>query len=400
MPKGLSEQRSRVLWAQVWGLAFMQGAIALAWVIYGLYLVDLLTRFGFSRSLAVSLLVIENALAVLMEPLMGGLSDRLQHQLGSRFPLVMLGLVLAAGFFLSVPLMATSGLVGLRWLLPILMVVWALAMTVFRSPALSLLGQYAFDTQLPQAASVLTLVGGLAGAAGPLAGNFILSLGPTTAFAVGSAVLLAAALVLRRFHPDQSLFAQEPHLNGKHRRPLVRLPQLALVFMAGAGLTLGFRLMMQMFPTVLAGRFPNTPTGWIVGLLFLALAATAIPAGTLATRWGNVRAMTTGLVSMALVCAVAAVVPSVGVGVVVAIAFGAAFSLVSNGTIPFALSMVPAEKHGLGTGFYFGGAALASSLFALFAQRLEGQIFWMSLLGVLAFLAAAGCVVGSQRLRR
>ncbi|HEY9878536.1 MAG TPA: MFS transporter [Leptolyngbyaceae cyanobacterium] len=394
-----SQKRQRILWMQVWGLALVQGAIALTWVIYNLYLVDLLTRFGLPKSWAVGLLVFENILAILMEPLMGSLSDRLQRQVGSRFLLVALGSILSAGLFLAIPLLVTFGTEGVRWLLPAVLVAWALAMTVFRSPALSLLGQYAFATQLPAAASILTLVGGLAGAAGPLAGPFILGLGPVAAFSVGSAVLLVAAGVLRQTQPNQTLFAETTHLNGKQDSPRISPRQLALAFGAGLGVTLGFRLMMLMFPSVLSTRFPSTPTQWVIGLLFVTLAATAIPAGTLATRWGNAQAMFGGLIGMALFCALAAITPSLGIGVAVAIAFGAAFSLVSNGTIPFALSMAPSDRHGLGTGMYFGGAALASSLFSGVAQRLTGQIFWMSLLGVLAFLVAAACVVMGSKIR-
>lgn len=393
-----ASRRPRILWLQVWGLALVQGAIALAWVIYNLYLVDLLTRLGFPAALALGLLILENGLAMVVEPLMGSLSDRLVRQMGSRFPLIGVGVLLAAGLFLGIPLVAVAGWSGLRWLLPVLLILWALAMTVFRSPALSLLGQYAFATQLPQAAGILTLVGGLAGAAGPLAGSFILGLGPLTAFGLGSIILLLAAIVLRQVHPDQSLFASEVHLNGKRRQQPLSPLRLALVFAAGAGVTLGFRLMMQLFPAVLSGRFPDAPTGGVIGLLFLTLAMTAIPAGTLASRWGNASAMAGGLVGMALFCGLSGVIPSLGMGVVIAIAFGAAFSLVSNGTIPFALSMVPKAKHGLGTGLYFGGAAFASSVFGLIVRPLEGQIFWMSLLGALAFLAAAGCVMVGGKL--
>jgi Na+/melibiose symporter-like transporter len=158
---------SPILWGQVCGLASVQGSIALTWVIYNLYLVELLTRLGFPQGLAAGLLVLENLLAMVMEPLMGTFSDRLQHRVGTRFPLVSLGMVLSAGCFIIIPTVLFWGQgATLRWALPVVLVAWALAMTVFRSPAMSLLGRYAFRTQLPQAASVLTLVGGVAGATG------------------------------------------------------------------------------------------------------------------------------------------------------------------------------------------------------------------------------------------
>ena len=83
-----------------------------------------------------------------MVPLMGSLSDRVQHWMGSQFPLIALGIVLSSGCFIAIPAVAIFG-AGARWLLPTMLVAWALAMTLFRATALSLLGRSAFQTQLP-----------------------------------------------------------------------------------------------------------------------------------------------------------------------------------------------------------------------------------------------------------
>ncbi|MEL6247777.1 MAG: MFS transporter, partial [Cyanobacteria bacterium J06627_15] len=196
---------SKILWAQVTGLAAVQGAIALTWVIYNLYLIQLLTGLGFPEALGAVLLIIENVLAAVMEPLMGSLSDQTQRWVGSRFPQVALGMILAAVCFVGIPLAFWLGGQTFRILLPAVAVLWALSMTVFRSPALSLLGRYAFESKLPQAASLLTLVGGVTGAMAPLAGEWILSLGPGITFLIGSGVLLGAALVLRQLNPAKSV---------------------------------------------------------------------------------------------------------------------------------------------------------------------------------------------------
>jgi hypothetical protein len=84
----------------------------------------------------------------------------------------------------------------------------------------------------------------------------------------------------------------------------------------------------------------------------------------------------------------------------IAIALGATFSLVSNGTIPFALSMVPLDKAGLGTGIYFSGGAVASSLFgALFSQPQSLTPVVGALIGATAFLAAGIFVASSSKLQ-
>ena len=390
----------QILWVQVGGLALVQGAIALMWVIYNLYLVELLALVGFSRGLATALLIVENLLAMVMEPLMGSLSDRLQQQLGTRFPLVSLGVILSAGIFIGLPALALGGLgQAMRWLLPLMLVAWALAMTVFRSPAMSLLGRYAFGTQLPQAASILTLVGGVAGAMGPLASSKLLSWGPIVVFSLGSGVLILATLVLRwaAAQPRAATLETEASAEPTPDSALV-WSALPPIFGAGVGVALGFRSLMMLFSRVLDSRVVDGSPALVLGTVFVALAVTAIPAGALAVRLGNRRAMILGLAGLAFVCVAIGVVSSNGTAIALAILFGAAFSLVSNGTIPFALSMVPAPKAGLGTGMFFSGGAAASSLFGTVVASLQSMPLGISTaVGVTALLLAGGCIAAAPR---
>ena len=393
-----SKSQSSVLWLQVCGLAAVQGAIALTWVIYNLYLPKLMNQFGFSPGLITSLLIFETGLAVVMEPLMGGLSDEAQQWLGSRFPFIAVGVVLASALFITIPAVVifASPVGGVQWVLPRVMVAWALAMTIFRSPALSLLGRYAFATKLPQAASVLTLVGAVAGAIGPLANQFILSLGPAITFATGSIVLLGAAAVLRFVNHQASITSSET-ASAVHK---ISILNLGLIFGTGVGVALGFRLVMETLPKVLKSQLPEENVGLAIGAIFISLALAAIPAGGLAVRLGNKRAMLIGVGAMAGLSALILFANSVVIAVAIGIALGAAFSLIANGTIPFALALVPPNKAGLGTGMYFSGAALASSLFG-FILVPSGVVTSSSgiLVGAIAFLVAGVCItVGGKRI--
>jgi Na+/melibiose symporter-like transporter len=432
----------KVLWVQVWGLALVQGAIALTWVIYNLYLVRLLTQFGFPESLATSLIVLENILAAFIEPVMGNFSDRLQHTMGSRFPFIALGMILASACFLGIPaVLVLGGPSGImRWLLPIMMVLWAIAMTLFRSPALSLLGRYAFRTQLPQAASILTLVGGLAGSLAPLANTVILRMGPLVTFFIGSMSLLGAAFALRAVGPNQTVMAEPPEFlsqesparfseqdgyspNAFHQpgvesavasqspenqasvsqssAPVTRavsIPKLALVFGAGMGVALGFRLMMQTLPSVISAQISELNPRWVLGTVFLTIAITAIPMGRVVTRAGTRLSMIVGLGLMAGLTALILTGTQAMMIFVMAIAIGTCFSVVSNTTIPFALSMVPNHKAGLGTGMYFSGAAVAMSLYGMaISNGLELSSRSGASIGAVAFLCAAACTLISMK---
>ncbi|MEM1281778.1 MAG: MFS transporter, partial [Cyanobacteria bacterium P01_H01_bin.152] len=281
----------------------------------------------------------------------------------------------------------------------LVVIAWALAMTIFRSPAMSLLGRYAFNTQLPQAASILTLVGGVAGAMGPLAGNVILSWGPLVAFVVGSAVLLLAALALQLTKPNEAIADEGEQSDVTNAEPTGLSWQcLGLVFGAGVGVTFGFRTLMMLFSSVLNGQVVNANAGLILGCIFVSLALTAIPSGALAARLGNRRAMILGLSGLTLVCVLVSVVQVSSFAIALALSFGAAFSLVSNGTIPFALSMVPMPKAGLGTGIFFSGGAAASSLFSGVVQQLQALPLGMvAIAGVVGFLLAGICISSAPR---
>lgn len=382
----LTRPSSSVLWLQVWGLAAMQGAIALLWVIYNLYLPSLLELFGFSAAFATGLVILENVLSGVMEPLIGNFSDRTQRWVGSRFPFITVGVLLSSAPFLGIPALVVFRVAGLKWVFAGVVVAWALAMTIFRSPALSLLGRYAFATQLPQAASILTLFGAIAGALAPFSSQYILQLGAPITFGLGALVLLVAAAVLRFVHaplpPDQ--IEQTAPIEA------ISLRSLALVFGTGMGVAIGFRMMMQLFPQVLKTQVGGANPSFILGLIFVAIACTALPAGTLAVRLGNRRAMLFGFAVMSVGLALLPLVHNGAVAAIFAIGLGSAFSLVSNGTIPFALCAVPPAKVGLGTGMFFGGGAIGVSLFlSLFAEVSLGI---SGMVGAIAWIAAASCV--------
>ncbi len=370
-----------VLWLQVWGLATVQGAIALSWVIYNFYLPRLLGQFGFPVTLAATLLLIENLLSAVMEPLMGSLSDQKQQWVGSRLPFISAGMLAGAGLLIAIPATTVWGNGVARLLLPWVAVAWALAMTLFRSPALSLLGRYAFGTGLSKAASILTLVGALAGALAPFANTIILRLGTIATFTLGSIVLLAAAAALRAVDSrvDSSPLPENP-------QPL-SIVRLIWVFGTGIGVAIGFRLMMQVLPALLKTQ-PGANVELTLGMIFLTIAITAIPAGSLAVRLGNRQAMMLGLGAMAVSLLLLLVMPMLAG--VLAIVLGASFSLVSNGTIPFALSHVPPQKAGLGTGMYFSGGAIGVSAFFSLFSTISPQVG--ALVGAGAFLGAGFCV--------
>ncbi|MEH1938970.1 MAG: MFS transporter [Nostoc sp.] len=385
-----SKSHLNILWVQVWVLAVVQGAITLTWLIYNIYLPQLLTQFGFPASLAVALVLVENAFGAVLEPLMGGLSDQARRWVGTRFPFISVGMILASALFIAIPCVVSliPPTTVMRSLLLIVLVAWALAMTIFRSPVMCLLGMYSTPAQLPLAVSVITLAGGVIGAFRPISYKFILSLGPVYTFAIGSFVMLGAAAVLRLVNPPEAPV-------DEHQAETVKLPleKLALILVTGFGVAWGIRFLMDVLGKVLKTQLNTDNVDVQMVWIGIAIAIASIPAGIFAVKIGNRQAM---------LCGISAIIPSllimisVGARIPIIVVIVAGFSLIVNGAIPFALGLVPQQWAGLGIGMYFGGFALAMSLFGVLFPQPQGITPFVGAVGgALAFFLAGICIAVS-----
>jgi hypothetical protein len=343
-------------WQPVLAMALMQGAIVLCWIVYRMYIPDLLGQFGFPKDSSVVILAIEGFLAVLIEPMFGSLSDRQKTLWGLKGPFVTIGVLLSAGLLLILPSIVLLGNPDsfIRWLFIALVILWAMAMAMFRSPMLARLGEFACQRDWSYAASVLTLVGTLAGTlALPASKQIVKGLGAGPAFAISSIILLLSATLLNR---SQTTQIRLPTITADEQQPAAR--NLFLVALTGSTITMGVILTQQLIGLVGKAQTPMLMT------LFLAVQlVTVLPIGLAAKRWGNLQTMLGGL-GLLLIGFLMLILP--GIHAVAVLFLGVGMSCVGVGTIPFALSMVPLSRGGLGIGFYFGGAALAGALFNVF----------------------------------
>ncbi|MBW4646471.1 MAG: MFS transporter [Goleter apudmare HA4340-LM2] len=389
-----SPSQLKILWLQVCSLAGVQGAITLSWLIYGIYLPQLLAQFGFPPSWVVGILVVENALAVVMEPLIGGLSDRSLYRLGTSFPYISVGVILSSGLFISIPCVVTftPPLEVFRLVLPVVLVAWALAMTVFRTPVMVLLGIYATPAQIPLAASVVTFTGAALGALRPIFTKWVLNFPPILAFAIASFVLLGAAAVLRHVHPPNLLSDR----TRAEKIPVIPLQKLALILGTGVGVAWGSRLLMDAVGKLLKVQInADNVDLQMVGIGILIAVAT-FPTSLLAVRITIKPAMLLGISATILSMLM---MLYLGTPILVILLMATGFSLIINAAIPFPLSLMPPHWAGLGIGTYFGGIGLAMSVFGVVFPQQQVITPTTGLIGgALAFLFAGVCIAASGNL--
>jgi hypothetical protein len=224
---------------------------------------------------------------------MGGLSDDRKRWVTNRFPFISVGVILSSGFFIVIPAIVTFFSPGeaTRGIFLFVVIAWSIAMTIFRSPAIALLGKYAGRNDLPLAASLLTLVGGLITAFRPISSNFILSLGAVFAFALSSFVLLAAAFVLRFVNPPEKPILQVPEIPNISEQ----LPRtLFLLLGTGFSIAWGSRLLIDVLGKLLKIELNTNNIDGMMFIISLSLAFAALPAGAFAIKIGNRKAMVGG----------------------------------------------------------------------------------------------------------
>ena len=173
----LSREQGQIHWKQLWSLAALYGSVIIGWIAYENYQPKLLEKFEFT-GYSFLLTLAEGIILVATPPLAGMLGDRYRFEKGHRLPIITSGISFAAMIFMAVAftLLGNPGEV-FKWVLPILIVCWLIAMSIFTSPALSTLELFTPVDKLPRAMAVLTIVSNLLYAMEPVIVDLIDFLG-------------------------------------------------------------------------------------------------------------------------------------------------------------------------------------------------------------------------------
>lgn len=355
-----------ILWRQVWGLAALLVAILLSLLAYGFYQPVILTRLGLAQW-AGTLGLAQGLLAAAIEPIFGGVSDRILRRFGNRLPQITVGVTVAGLLFVAIALFWQFPLSrGWRWLIPTLMTVWLMAAIAFRGPAVALLRQFAPTEELPAANALFIVLFGLISAVAPLLALLLERVQVSVAFVCGAIVLTLGAFCFYRTAP---LSAPIPPRSSGRLQDLAKIG--AIVFGVGLLSGLELNLLLGIFPPVLGDRLFDIHPAWIASGMMLVCSLSANPSNQLVVRWGAGRTMQVGLGTIVLGLALFPLARIPLLSFALTIALGMALGLVFIGTIPYALSAMPPDRAGLSTGLFFGGSGAAMTLGTWLVQSVK-----------------------------
>jgi len=381
------------------------GALTVAWSVYNAYMPLLLLRFIDSAALRGAIMGLDNLMALLLIPVVGAWSDRVDGRWGRRLPFVLVGMPLAAIAFALLPVSATA-----FWTLIAVDIVFLLAMTVLRAPVIALMPDHVEPARRSTANGVINLMGGVGGIVAFFALAPLYDRSPLLPFALAGGLLLIAAAVLARVadrHPPYvaagAVADDAPPLAalGRDLRVALTAPDGAAARWALAAIFLyflGFAGVEAQFTTYAVGALglSGGVAGLLLGAFSVAFVLAALPAGLVGTRLGKVRAMSLGLATLPLVFLALTLLrplPLVAAALVLA---GFAWALVNVQAYPLVADLGGRDRIGFFTGLYY----LASMAAAVVSPAIAGLAMDLFGLSALFPVAATGVALGFVALQR
>ncbi len=361
--------KQRFPYARTFLLGFGFFGISLIWPIFNNYIpIFLREDFGLSATLIGIIMTWDNYLNMFVQPVVGERSDSTWTRIGRRKPWMLAGAPLAAIFFVTVPVMRSVPGIMIAILLT------NLAMALFRSPTIALLGDLFPSHQRSTANGIINLMGGLGGVLAYGLGGVLYSLGRITPFAFGSIVMLTSIILVMFFvrepRPEAAAAGAAPaekKASGgffTHLSEVLRASDRSGLFILLAILCwfLGFNAMETWISSF--GRFTLGIDAGRMGILTSGLALMfvifALPSGLLATRFGRRRIILIGIAGLALLLVYGLVVQNQLMLISFLVPAGFFWALINVNSLPMVYDVGGDRRIGAFTGLYYFASNIAA----------------------------------------
>ncbi len=327
---------------------------------------------GEHRSLIGAIMTIDNVLLLLLVPLAGALSDRARARGGSRMPLIIAGLILAAIGMVLMPASASFGVGGLV----VAMVILYSGINLERSPAQVLVADMVPSRYRSLAAASVTFQMCLGAIVFLMLGR---ALGMRVAFTIAAATVLLIAVAFAAglrtpgdspADPDESAASLVATLVAVVRGTL---PGIRAVFVASLLLQMTFQTFSTWFALHGTERFGVRPEDVTIAFIAWAIGGVlgALPAGAIGVRFGRRTAMLLGFGLMAACLVALGRVPTLAVATPLLCLTSAAWTLPAVNAYPLFVEPIPPQQRGVVSSIFLLSMAFGGAI----GDPLNGAIF-------------------------
>jgi len=370
MVQTLHHEKNQIHWKQLWSLACLYGAVVIGWIAYQNYQPKLLVKFAVT-DFSFLLLVFQGIILVVTPPIAGRLGDRYRVNNGHRIPIIMTGISFAAMVFMAVAFtLLTDPGEAFKWILPILIVCWLIAMSIFTSPALSTLELFTPIDKLPEAMAILTIVANLIYALEPVIVDIIDYLGAPITFMAGGTVLFLSGYALKR--NSLSLFSQQDDKEQQTTFESSKDSQKSKflkIFFLGLGLGIPTAILFSVFPELLGQKLSvllNGLSGKIILVYILVLSALiSLPASNLVNKAGLEKSFRLSLIFIVICILSIFLIQSAWMVIFLVAVFTVMFTILSVSSLPLAIRSSSHVQKVFCVGIFFSGVALPDGILAV-----------------------------------
>ena len=353
------------------GFAFL--AISAFWQMYD-NIIPLILKYFFNigDTLSGGIMALDNIFALIMLPVFGAWSDKVNHKRGKRTPFIFVGTVLAAAAMLLLPLAAnTRNLV----LFVAALFVTLFAMSTFRSPAVSLMPDVTPKPLRSKANAIINLMGAIGVICGLALIMFLVGEGKTPDYEplfIAIAVIMILSLIIILTKVDENKFVAERIAKEKEwgiedeeeitdengntslSKPVKR--SLVFLLLSVAFWYIAYNAVTTAFSKYATEMWGMEGGGFAGALMVASVGALVsfIPVGIISSKVGRKKVILFGVLLLAasFFCIFLFKTPNFGVNIVFLLV-GMAWASINVNSYPMVVEMCKGSDIGKFTGMYY-----------------------------------------------
>jgi maltose/moltooligosaccharide transporter len=377
-------------YGKIFLLGFGFFGVSVIWSVYNAFVpLFLANKFALAPWLIGFFMTLDNIAALFIQPPVGAWSDRLRTPIGRRIPFILIGAPVGALAFGIIPIAAV---------LPLFVACTStllLSMAFWRTPVVALMPDITPSQYRSQANGVINLMGGIGTIIASLVGSTLYEINVAFPFWMGSGlVVLAAVLIFLFIKEPKEVEAPEKQPNMfESLREVIKdedksgLRILLAIFFWFLTYT-GIEAFLTLYATKRLG-IPEGDAGRLMGHMGLLFVLFALVAGFLGSRIGRRVTISIGLVAMAVLVGLIALLPAgllsttltklpilgtIRVVNLFLMGAGIAWSFININSLPMVVDLTTAARIGTFTGLYY----LFSTFSAIVGPNLNGWIVQLS----------------------
>ena len=402
------------------GLAFL--SISAFWQMYDNVIPLILQRsFHLNEAVTGAIMAADNVLAVVLLPLLGALSDKVDTPFGKRTPFIVGGTALAVFFMMLLPMADNSRNLPL---FVISLGAVLVSMGLYRSPAVALMPDLTPKPLRSKANAVINLMGAVGGVCSLVMIKVLVGKGDTpdyTALFIGVAALMVLAVLVLIFvvrekkmlaivakeypeeydEPVAETKAADKSAGASVKAELPKDVKRSLVFIL---MSILFWFAAYNAVTTAFSRYATTVWGLKGGgyadcLLIATVAAiiSYIPIGIIASKIGRKKTIMIGLVLM-LACYVMASFMAVYSPIIILgfVLIGMGWAAISVNSLPMVVEMCSSADVGKYTGLYYTFSMSSQIVTPILSGILLQYVSYRTLFPYACFFTVAALITMSQ----